>query len=326
MDMKKTSILGAGVIVVLLLIAYFMMPDTPANTGIEHTQSNFEIYNPEKVRVALPVVYYKLDNGSIIKIHNRNPFPFSIQLPTEKLVFPNSLTVYKIGRYKNPDEVFHIASKFGISSDKLYYNNITGAYLYHDNNLSFEYETRTGFVRVVFKNPVSVEQKDTWTEKALSFLKAKDLLYMQNYTVEVVDYRKLNNKSFLKAVIVKPKLENIVVDNLGFAIVFEGDKIVRIEGVLPKKIVPVKKYKLKAFPEAIEELKEKLKKGEPMKNWYISWMAFTEMNIQNITLTYRLNFEGYIVPVYTMHGTYVLDYMNLHDKGNITAIIVATRI
>ncbi|WP_223209006.1 MULTISPECIES: hypothetical protein [Pyrococcus] len=319
---EKIRILGAGIIIIML----FLVASIVSDTRKEQVQGSFELYDPEKVRVVLPVVYYKLENGSIIRIHEKNPFPFSIKLSVRKATFPNSLTVYKIEKYKNPEKIFQIASKFGISPDKLYYNNITGAYLYHDSNITFEYETKTGFIRVVFKSPISSNLNGNITERALNFLKARGLLYMQNYTIKVVDYRKLNNSSSLKAVIVKPKLETFVVDNLGFAIVLEGDKIIRIEGVLPQKIVPIGRYEIKTIPESIKELEEKLRRGEPMRDWYISWMAFTEMNIQNITLTYRLNSEGYIVPVYNMHGTYMLDYKNLHEKGNITAMIVAIRI
>ncbi|WP_456328780.1 hypothetical protein [Archaeoglobus sp.] len=86
---------------------------------------------------------------------DRNPFPFEIELDenAKNLKVPEKIKVYGYELYQKPDEVSGIAKSFGVPADKLYYNEVTHAYLYHDDKLSFEYYTPTGYFRVVFKTP-----------------------------------------------------------------------------------------------------------------------------------------------------------------------------
>ncbi len=40
----------------------------------------------------------------------------------------------------------------------------------------------------------------------------------------------------------------------------------------------------KSLSEIVEELKVKVLRGEPMTDWYLSWLAFTKLCIENVSL------------------------------------------
>jgi hypothetical protein len=96
-----------------------------------------------------------------------------------------------------------------------------------------------------------------------------------------------------------------------------------IQGVIPAKIEPVGEYRLKSLEEVVYDIRARLKAGAPMSDWWINQFWFTQMNIQNLSLRYRLGVDNYMFPVYAINGTYSFDYGNTHENGGISGMLVA---
>lgn len=291
--------------------------------------AGFYIYKPGEVEVLTPMVKYQLSNGTIITVYKRNPFKFILHpSPGLDISVPERLRVFKVSISGGDERAFELASTLGIDTSRLFYNNITKTYIFYNETHLFEYNAEKGYLRLKLRSaPTAAGEfppSDVLMAKAIEFLRSRGLLYMSDYTVRVGDYLVSGDKVLLKAVVLEAKLDGIVVENLGLAVVFDSNgKVVGVEGVIPAGIEVVGEFGVKSFSEVLKELKAKIADGAPMTDWYISWLAFTELRITNATIEYRLTPDGYIVPVYVLRGEYRLDYDVIHDSGTLECIIVA---
>ncbi len=268
-----------------------------------HTSEQFKLIDSEKVSVLRPVIYYNLPNGSVLEVKDKNPFPFEIELAenVKNLSLPETIEVYGYEIYQKPDEVFRIAKSFGVPADKLCYNEVTHAYLYHDDRLSFEYYTPTGYFRVVFQTPKA--------EKATALLK--------NFGVLNYDYREIKREhgTFFA------RTFNGYPSNIGVFVRF--DKGIRsVEGLLLKDVQSKGSYKVLPVKDIPEKLAERVKGNVKVDDWYLSNIAFTKLTITNISLVYTITPDS-ILPVYTLHGKYVLEYGGIKDSGEINGTMIA---
>lgn len=234
---------------------------------------------------------------------DKNPFPFTIELAenVKNLALPETIEVYGYEIYQKPDEVFRIAKSFGVPADKLCYNEVTHAYLYHDDRPSFEYYTSTGYFRVVFQTPKA--------EKATALLK--------NFGVLNYNYREIKKEhgTFFA------RTFNGYPSNIGVFVRF--DKGIRsVEGLLLKDVQSKGSYKVLPVKDIPERLAERVKGNVKADDWYLSNIAFTKLTITNISLVYTITPDG-ILPVYMLHGKYVLEYGGIKDSGEVDGRIVA---
>jgi len=304
-------------------------------TVVEETPTqavtSYILYEPGEVRILLPIVEYRLSNGTIITVHKKNPFEFDIELsPDISLKAHPRLKVFKV-TYTNAEDVFKLASMLGIDMNKLYYNNVTKTYIFHNTTHIFEYSVRNGFVRFKMRN-IPIEKNATFPsdealiKKAIDFLKNVNLLYLRDYEVKVGDYYVVGGNVAIKAVVLQAKLDGVLVDNLGLMVLMgpDGD-VVGLEGIVLKGIDVVGEYPVKALNDVVKELRVKISRGEDMIDWYLSWLAFTKLYIKNVSIQYHLTSRGYIIPVYVIKGEYELNYDIIRDKGEVHGLIIAIK-
>ena len=71
-----------------------------------------------------------------------------------------------------------------------------------------------------------------------------------------------------------------------------------------------------------EKLAERVRGDVEANDWYLSNLAFTKLTITNISLVYTIAPDG-ILPVYMLHGKYVLEYGGIKDSGEINGTMIA---
>jgi hypothetical protein len=324
-----TSIL---VVTVLKLKTSKVINATRNNIILNTSVTSFRLFDAKKLAILRPIVQLKLSNGTIITVKDRNPFNFTIiispelqQALNQKVV--NEIKVYKVVIYKDPKQVFELASRLGIDTNKLYFNNVTETYIYYNDTHIFEYNVETGFLRFkerhISQNTGSCLPDYALVNKALSYLKGLGIL-PANYSVKVGEYLKVNDKPLVKVVELQLKVNGTIVDNLGLSVLITcNGKVVGLEGVIPADTVTVGTYKLKPLDKVLEDLKVYIKSGKPMTDWYISWLVFTKLYIKNVTLRYYVTPDLYVVPVYIIKGDYELNYDVIKDSGNIKIMMLA---
>lgn len=307
----------------------------PGSQAIDEAgQSNgspgiFLIYGQGGARKLVPMVEYELSNGSVITVYKSNPFPFEVKLSSNASVSaPSTITVYKVVPLSSGEEVLELASKLGVDAESLAFNSETGTYIFHNETHTFEYRISNGYVRLaprsISGSGGSFPPDEVLVSKALEYLKARGLLYMSDYRVHVGDYLVRNGSPVLKAVRVEAVIDGVEAGNLGLVVILNSrGEVVGLEGIVLARLEAVGQYRVKQLSHAIEELRDKIKSGASMTDWYINWLAFTELRIENVTIKYHLNTEGYLIPVFIMRGSYTLDYDEIHDSGQVEAVIVA---
>jgi len=294
------------------------------------SSSILSIYEQDHVRMLTPIVKYELDNGTVITVYKKNPFPFDIKVsPSVEVTVPSTLAVYRAVLLRSSEEVFKLASRLGIDTSKLFFNNATKTYIFYNETRVFEYRISNGYMRLVLKTNPGTSQgsfpsDEVLVSKALEYLKAKKLLYMNDYRVRVGNYLIFGNGSVVKAVVFKAVLRGIEAENLGLTVLLNSKgEVVGLKGVVPVELEAVGEYRVKQLDQIVEELKAKIRTGAPMTDWYIDWLAFTELSIEDVAVKYHLNTAGYLIPVFVIKGSYTLDYDGIHDSGQIKAVIVA---
>ncbi|MDK6028710.1 hypothetical protein QPL79_04985 [Ignisphaera sp. 4213-co] len=312
----------------------FVNKRTMVDEGVHDTSmtSRFNIYSEDRASILLPMVQFKLSNGSVLVVHKRNPFEFDIDANlSTSMVIPQYLRVFRVRLYNSSQDVFNLALKLGINTVKLYYNERTKQYIFHNATHVFEYSVENGFLRFKLRETPSSDvssfpSDDILIKKAIDFLKERGLLYFSEYEVRVGSYLVANRTILVKAVVINAKLDDITVDNLGLVVLMnsKGD-IIGVEGTILAGVYTVGEYRVKPVNELMMELKRKIARGEPMTNWYISWLAFTKLRITDLTLRYYMTYDGYLVPVYIMKGYYELDYDTIRDSGEIRGLMVAIK-
>ncbi len=318
---------------VSLLVIGIVMYDFVTNREYNVEPINFSLFDPGRVYRIAPMVKYELGDGTVITVYRRNPFEFSIVADINgSLSLPSRLTVYKIDVRRSDIEVFDMASSLGVDTDRLFYNNVTETYLFHNDTCVFEYTVRSGFIRLKLNTRSSIGNNagfppdNVLIDRALTFLKSHNLFYLKDYEVRVGDYYKVGNKVLIKAVVFRAKLDGIRVGNLGLTVLV-GPKgnVIGVEGIMPLSIEKVGEYPVKSLSELLGELRKKIANGDPMTDWYISWLAFTKLIINDIRVQYHVAAGNYIVPVFVFDGEYELDYENIHDKGEVHGVLLAVK-
>lgn len=262
----------------------------------------FKLFDSGKTAILRPVIYYNLPNGSVIEVRDSNPFPFTIELASGGLGInapSKSLEVYTYETYKKPEEIKVIAKSFGASLDKLYYNEITHAYLYNDEKLSFEYYPNTGYLRILFKNS--------------SLEKASILNGLLNYSYQKIEK---NGRVFYA------RNFDGLSSNVGLLVKSDEKGIRSIEGILLKSVKLKGKYELIPIDRIPEMLEKRVKGDLKADDWYLSNIAFTKLTLTNVSLMYTITPDG-ILPVYWFEGKYELDFEGIKDSGTVEGRIVA---
>ncbi len=340
--LKVLVITGILLVVVFSAYKYTLLNsnNTIKHSNIVSAMNNsskkitFKLFDPNKVTILRPTIYLRLKNGSVLAIKNRNPFKFeitsSISSLNKSINHMHIVKVYKVSINRNPSYVFRFAKKLNIDINKLYFNNITKTYIYYNTTHIFEYNIETGFFRFKLRNTSQVEPsiqklpKNAFIAKAINYLKTLGLLYPNGYTVKVGNYLEVNGKPAIVTIVVQPLLDGIVVNNLAITVLLTSEgKLVGIEGVVLASIKPIGSYALKPPSKALKDLERYIREGRPMTDWYISWLAFTKMKVENLKLVYYVTPNLYVVPVYIVKGSYELHYDGINDKGPIKAIVLA---
>jgi hypothetical protein len=331
-------ILVTAIIVISLSIPLFIK-EAPLKEGVPtieemptHVTTDFALYEPGEVRIPIPIVKYKLSNGTIITVYKKNPFRFDIELsPDISLKVHPRLRVFKVKIYTNAEDIFKLASMLGIDTNKLYYNNVTKTYIFYNATHVFEYSIRNGFIRfklrdMPVKENATFPSDEVLIKKAIDFLKNVNLLYLHDYEVRVGNYYVVGETVVVKAVVLRAKLDGILVNNLGLMVLMDSDgNVVGLEGIVLRDIDVIGEYITKSLIDVVRELKIKISHGKPMTDWYLNWLAFTKLYIKNVSLQYYLTSRSYVVPVYVIEGEYELDYDIIHDKGDVHGLIIAIK-
>jgi len=341
MDMRITLVFTVLLVLTIITLSVTLVLITPRGPEVENVKStntiskisrpiNFTLYDPRKVMISRPKVIYKLDNGSVIIVDRKNPFEFHIIVdPSLYLTTPTTLKVYRIEIYTTAEEVLSLARRLGIEVGKLYFNNITKKYLFYNDRFSFEYSIDNGFVRVQYhikeqSSESMFSSENVLIKNALSFLRDRGLIYVNDYDIKVKDYLVSNSTVVLKSVTLYPKIDGVIAKNFGFMVILDSaGNIVGFEGIVIENLDVVGEYRAKSIDDVVKELKKKISHGDPMTDWFIDWLAFTDLKIKNMTLQYFLTSKGYIVPIYVIDCEYSLDYNGIHDKGTTQAMIIA---
>jgi hypothetical protein len=285
-----------GVLMVAAIVCGLYYLHIASESG---SSTQFQLIDPEKTAILRPVVYYNLPNGSVIEVKDKNPFPFTIELAADfEDKLPETIKVYGYEIYRKSEEVFRIAKSFGVPADKLYYNEITQAYLYHDDSMSFEYYTSTGYFRVVFKAP-----------------KAENASVFGLLDYEHREIKKSGGVFFARTF-------DGYSSNIGVLVKSDESGVKSIEGLLLKDVKSKGMYRVLPLRAIPEKLAERVRGDVKANDWYLSNIAFTKLTITNISLIYTITPDG-ILPVYELHGKYELDYGGIRDSGEVYGRVIA---
>ncbi len=333
--MNKSSVFISLIMLMLVIgasIVYIAYMKS-GNSSNPQLIANISLLDPNKIYRLAPMVKYKLSNGTVITVYKRNPFNFSIIVDVNSSQKPPSrLTVYKVNVRRNESEIFKLAARIGVDAKRLFYNNVTGTYLFHNNTCTFEYTVRNGFLRSKLNNEIkdngntSFPSDDVLINKALEFLRSNGLFSFKDYDVKVGDYYKKDDRVLIKAVVFQAKFNGIRAGNLGLMVLLDQrGSIIGFEGIIPLSIEKIGEYPVIPLDDIPVILKKKIANGDPMRDWYISWLAFTKLYIKDIRLQYYMTFDGYLVPIYVFKGEYTLDYDEIQDKGEVHGVLLAIK-
>ncbi len=335
------SLLVITVIIALVLAAFTLGQSHEAprrDTTITSTTivpaTSLRLFGFDEAARPGSIVQLRLSNGTTIIIKDRNPFNFTIETKTgllnDSITALEEIKLYKLIIGKSQDYVLRLAKKLGIDTNRLRFNNITQTYIYYNATHVFEYNIKNGFFRFKLRKIPHANKgslpSNALIEKAISYLKSLGVFNLDdyNYTIETRRYSEYNRRAIIVTIVIRPKLDGIIIDNLAMIVLFTpGGKVVGVEGIVPTNIRPIGSYALKPPSRALKELEEYIREGRPMINWYISWLAFTKLKIESLKLVYYVTPDLYVVPVYLIEGGYELHYDNINDEGPIKAIMLA---
>ncbi len=283
---------------------------------------NIAIMDQKTARLLRPVEYYELGNGSVVRITDRNLFPFTITLSLQAPGSNSSrmLPLYRVSFISAPKDVLQLARSLGINTSSLLYNDVTRTYLYSDENLSFEYTPSTGFFRVIYRNPRPMDYKSLvenrilpLTDKTLVWRASRHLMVSGSINGTPIEYTAvytayLNDVETYFSIVAKLTPEKLV----------SG-----LEGVLPGRLELLGKHSIIVPSRLPALLRERIKGEVETEDWYISKLGFTALNITEIRLQYMPAGGGLIAPVYRFKGSWKLEYDVLHAQGQLTGLIVA---
>ncbi|AEM39103.1 hypothetical protein Pyrfu_1244 [Pyrolobus fumarii 1A] len=269
-------------------------------------------------RVSRPIRYFRLSNGTTIVVEDRNPFPFEIRLEPSVagMEVPGRLTVYRVEAYRGADEVLELLEKIGVEAKGVRYDNATKTFIYSDERVYVEYETETGFMRIVFREPLDREAVDSILE-VLGYREGE----CGKRVVTTVD---VNGTPLEKGVVYYRMFDGLP-SNIAVLVRYRGDRVVAVEGVVPKSLVAVGSYQVTPVDELPRLLAERVSGKVDARDWMLDNVAFTNLTITKIQLVYRLTPKGYIVPVYVLEGHYELRYDGINEEGTVKGAIVAVK-
>lgn len=329
------------VFVILLLFCYIAYLETLKNVPLLNIESSttistimsdfsFQLYPPDKIIIPRVDYYVMLPNGTQIYFGARNPLQFKLRIsPEVKLYIPKELEVFKVEVFNDENHALELASKLGYLTDTIPYDSETGTYVVHNSTHCFEYSKGHFRLWRIDRSEFAgnFPSDNILVEKAKDFFYKKGLLVTENYQTTVGVFKTVDEKTCLKYVSFKMKINDLVIEGLSLNAIFNSEgEIVEAEGFIASKIEVLKAYPTKTSEEIISELRDKIASGAPRWDWKIDTIAFTEMNITDIKLKYYYTIEGYIVPVCEIKGYSSLDIDGInYMKRENTAILIAVK-
>lgn len=294
-----------------------------------------EVGAPEPLKIALiesgstrflrPIEYYRLENGTIVKVERYNPFPFKITLASNVSLdlHADSLAVYRVYFASTPEEVVKIASRLlGIQPSSYEYNDDTSTYIIRTGGGSvvLEYTATTGFFRITYMNPQDLNPDD-FMAKRVKPLVAPQFTYEAKAGIKP-------SKTIGSTTLERSKVYIWILDGIPTTskIVFkldENERIVGIEGVIPLSVEEVGVYNLISLNMIPQLLSERVSGKINSSDWYITKLGFTSLTITSIKLVYKVTPENYLVPVYSFEGEWELEYGGIQARGSLEGLIVA---
>ncbi len=268
--------------------------------------------------ILTPYEYYKLSNGSIIRVADKNPFPFKIEI-VKGLDVPgrDKLNIYRV-YYYNISEINPIVNDLIKDAKCNYLMMLPGVIVCKNETVSFEYREGTGFFRIVYDN-VSVSDYKSFIEENLLRLYPENISFTNHYNaVKEIDGKPVNN-----AIIYRGSIDDIPTELKIIVVLDENASIKEIQGILVKRVEKVSRNKVIPVGELPRLLTERVSGERLSKDWYMSRIGFTFLHINNVELEYVRVQDNLLVPVYKFHGDWKLEYDILDYEGVLEGVIVA---
>ncbi|NPA98950.1 MAG: hypothetical protein GXO43_06175 [Crenarchaeota archaeon] len=293
-------------------------PGPDSSCMVDKEPLNISLIDNNYTKIFRPIEYYQLSNGTIIKITDRNPFPFTIVISHVDSPGIKKLGVYKLVTYSDTRSVFAIASELGLDVNHIRFNEVTDTYIYNDDQVQLEYDPTRGFIRIIYKQPL-VEYKSIIDDSLLR-------LYPDNieFLHDIKPIKEVNGQPAEYAMVYTGYVEGVPSPIKIIAIFSRDNSSIReIQGLIVKNITKISDNDVIPPDDIPRLLSERVSGKITARDWYLSRLGFTSLTITDLELSYTVAPNGLLVPIYKLHGKWVLNYDNLVYSGELDGFIIA---